>query len=297
MMVLFPLYIQLRLADLMNSSNLNTWSSVFVLTLFTFFSPHARADNYIFYDGTPLFKLASKGQFKDFSLLIQDTANDQFKLNQILYQNIPYLWSYREQGKAVKHEVSKLDFDASPSPCHPTETIILKGSTSEGLLTSLPLPSPRKPTLIIVDDERKVTALKILDTALKRRHVTAAWRDRLAEMVSVHEVQLREKHPGTLLVQLQDTWKKKSISVLLLLASVDEKAYSVSYSEINIGGPSGSEPEAPRIRFIDYLDPGAGNDSAILLQREGYETIDWLLLKQSPKDKLWHEVAKREEGC
>ncbi|BBB68338.1 hypothetical protein UNDYM_4085 [Undibacterium sp. YM2] len=258
---------------------------------------NAWAGNYFFYDGIPLFKLSGDGKFETFSLLQQDAGTKQVQLNQGLYQQIPYVWSYHAKGNAIRHAVSKLDFDATPDACVPRETIILKDAKSEGLMTTLPLPAKSRATQVIVADERREAALKILDAALIKRRVTPAWRARLLEMASVHEIQLHNNDAATLLVQLHDDWKQRSISALLLLTKTEENIYLAAYSEINIGGPSGSEPEAARIVFIDHLATEQNDSKVVLLRREGYETTDWLLLKQAGVKKPWQEIARRETGC
>lgn len=269
----------------------------FLLLLFFSQSFNAWADNYIFYDGLPIFKFSNSGIIEEFSLLVQDSGSKQFQLNQALYKEIPHLWSYLNRDKPIMYEISNFEFDTDPGVCVPKESISIKGASSDGLLTSLPLPSRNNATLFDVVDERKEVAKDLVETTLKKRRVSAVWLARIRDAMSVKEVKFLTGQPASLIVQIHDDWKRKSISALFILTQMGRLRFFPGYAEINIGGVSGSESEAARIRFVDHLGVGHQDTDAVLLYREAYESASWLMLKQDRKSQRWLQVAERSIGC
>lgn len=254
----------------------------------------AQSDNYIFYYGEPFALYSKETGVSGFTLLFEDKKTEKYKLDKSLAKKFKSLWQYKGNEAPVKFAVEKFEFDPENDACTHEAKVVLKGIEPQGFFTSKPLKGRDGSKLHEATAKDKKRAEQMVTDFLKRDGYKSSAIAAILEKMTVSAVSLRAKENDSLIVQTDFEWRKKFISMLVILTPASDNQLIASFSEIHT---SEMETESVNIRFSENIDLGDGQGDHILLERNRWENGKYILLLRPNNENAWKEEYSLNKGC
>lgn len=247
----------------------------------------AMADNHIFFHGSPMVTVKSKGVFEAFELSeYSDEGTPHVKPE--IKRAIRLLYA---PGDSAGTTVEGFSIDPGIGCIEPDRVLLVDSASTDGVLSTRPLPSPRYPGTQSANLTQLGRAMPALEKVLRtNKNLSKSDRTLLRANAVVSAAKLDSSGKASIIMEADvDVNRRKGLSMLVILTPGASGRLGVTYSDIRKGRASDSDGYAGSQSLIDHIDLDGDELDEIFISVRAYESAEIKVLTRQRQG--WTEVA------
>lgn len=248
---------------------------------------NAMADNHIFFHGSPMVTVKTKGGFEAFELSEYSDEGHAYVKPEI-ERAVQLLYA---PGNSSGIKVEGFRIDPGIGCIEPDRVLLVDSTSTDGVLSTRPLPRPRFPGTQSANLSQLEQARPVLQKVLKTiKKLSKSDRTLLSANAVVNVARLDTSGKVSFIIESEvDVNRRKGLSMLAILTSGASGRLVATYSDIRKGTASDSDGYAGSQTLIDHIDLDGDGLDEIFIAVRGYESSEIKVFTRHRQG--WAEVA------